>query len=293
MDLEDEDLDFGAPMPHTKHQSYEVIQAKSIMDRTKALVKEVVDTLALPSETLAALLLRRFEWNKQKLIDEWLEDPDRVLKKLGMTNLNLENKAKTNAKFKCPVCDELYPAKETFALGCGHRYCADCWQGFLTVQIRSGPTCTTSHCPAPKCPVLVHEEAFRQFCAPEVFAKYQVGARLLTTRSFCTNPLLMTIPLSSGARRQAATLLSAVTGSRAWSRSPASVPFASVSIAPTLILVSTCLHQAITHRPPVTLCSSGARRPPMNRRMSSGCLPTPRNVHSAGHPLRRTAGACT
>src|SRR3546814_1040160 len=51
------------------------------------------------------------------------------------------------------------PLRETYALGCGHRYCKPCWRQYL--EFKTGEAdCINTRCPFPKCGEAVHERAF-------------------------------------------------------------------------------------------------------------------------------------
>jgi len=59
--------------------------------------------------------------------------------------------------FCCPVCWNEVEMEKTFALGCGHRYCEDCWRNYLEQRILSPgsvesvkSTCMTEKC---RCPI--------------------------------------------------------------------------------------------------------------------------------------------
>jgi len=53
------------------------------------------------------------------------------------------------------------PMTETYALGCGHRYCITCWRGYLEFKTHEAD-CIRSKCPFPKCGEAVHEQAFHK-----------------------------------------------------------------------------------------------------------------------------------
>lgn len=63
--------------------------------------------------------------------------------------------------------------KDTYALGCGHRYCNTCWSLYLEQQINNGPECIRTTCPYPKCNAVVHEKAFETHVSKEQYKIYQ------------------------------------------------------------------------------------------------------------------------
>jgi hypothetical protein len=38
----------------------------------------------------------------------------------------------------CSICADEMPAEECTALGCGHAFCNDCWDTYLTTKIQEG-----------------------------------------------------------------------------------------------------------------------------------------------------------
>jgi ariadne-1 len=102
-----------------------------------------------------------------------MEDPERTYKLAGMSTLDLEKPTEhPDKKFDCLICLEEYHESETFALSCGHRYCNNCWKGYLEVQVKEGPRAVYTKCPSPKCKCIVNEEAFKKLVSKEVLEKY-------------------------------------------------------------------------------------------------------------------------
>lgn len=78
-------------------------------------------------------------------------------------------------KFECLICLENVPGKDTYALGCGHRYCKKCWKSYLEMKgllfviistrliasVTNEADCVNTHCPWPKCKEIVHDRAFK------------------------------------------------------------------------------------------------------------------------------------
>ena len=66
-----------------------------------------------------------------------MEDPAKVCQEAGMATLMLEQPiANPREKVNCLICYDDFEAKDTFALGCGHRYCTSCWRVYLEVRTR-------------------------------------------------------------------------------------------------------------------------------------------------------------
>lgn len=59
-------------------------------------------------------------------------------------------------------------------LECGHRFCTDCWSGYLTSKIRDEGETQTVHCAAISCKILVDDATVMRLVEnPHVKLKYQ------------------------------------------------------------------------------------------------------------------------
>eukprot|EP01099_Mayorella_cantabrigiensis_P004224 TRINITY_DN316_c0_g1_i2.p2 TRINITY_DN316_c0_g1~~TRINITY_DN316_c0_g1_i2.p2 ORF type:complete len:246 (-),score=77.19 TRINITY_DN316_c0_g1_i2:936-1673(-) len=180
----------GGALRATK--SYQVLEKEQLVTESSSLINETKEVLGLPSKALTAVLLRHFKWNKEKLIEKYMETPEKVLESVGLTSLILEKKPKNpDKKLNCLICLEDVVEEETFALACGHRYCKPCWATFLELRIEDGAESVYTRCMSPGCKEIVHEEAFKAIVTPQLFKKY--SAYLL--RSFVEdNPQIKWCP---------------------------------------------------------------------------------------------------
>lgn len=177
----DNDLEADEPLTLKRTRSFEVIPGSQIVKSAKSQIDDVMQVCAIPTVSAATLLLRNFKWNKDKLIEAYLEDPIKVCKNAGMDTLDLEIPPHDpSAKFECLICLEELSAGETYALSCKHRYCKDCWRGYLEVKIKEGPSCVYAKCPAPKCKCTIHEKAYETLVGPKALERYSH----FLTRSF-------------------------------------------------------------------------------------------------------------
>jgi ariadne-1 len=118
----------------------------------------------------AQILLRDFRWNKDQLIDKYLEDPDtaavnsglvvpaprpapeptkpsgkglltRSSRKVPSSAPSSQTSSQTSQEpFECPICCDGDPRK-VMALKCGHRFCSECWQAYIQNKIRQEGEC--------------------------------------------------------------------------------------------------------------------------------------------------------
>jgi len=183
--LEFEDFTTSSTNP-MRSRSYEIIEESQIAKESETQTKAAQELCGLPSETIAAMLLRANEWNKEKLINRWMEDSEKVLAAAGISSGDLvSTKKHSRKKMECPICMENCSSKNSYALGCGHRYCNDCWQQYLMTALESAHTVTSTRCPFPKCNALVHDDAFNTHLSKKAYERYQLFLR----RSFVdSNP---------------------------------------------------------------------------------------------------------
>lgn len=55
----------------------------------------------------------------------------------------------------CGICYDEHPADSVLAGPCHHAYCTECWHGYVSTAIASGPACLDLRCPDPECKVAV------------------------------------------------------------------------------------------------------------------------------------------
>eukprot|EP01114_Cavostelium_apophysatum_P018563 TRINITY_DN576_c0_g1_i1.p1 TRINITY_DN576_c0_g1~~TRINITY_DN576_c0_g1_i1.p1 ORF type:complete len:511 (+),score=127.36 TRINITY_DN576_c0_g1_i1:176-1708(+) len=156
-----------------RSHSYEVLKQESILNESKHLIDAVVSVCGIPTAAAAAALLRHFKWNKDRLIESYMDNQEKTCTDAGLSTLELERPVPDPKKtHECLICMDSLPAAETFALSCGHRYCKDCWKGYLEVKIKDGPTSVYARCPAPKCKSIVHEQAYKTLVSKPLFERY-------------------------------------------------------------------------------------------------------------------------
>ena len=145
-----------------------------VIKQSRDLIDGVRELLSLSSAAAAAALLRHFKWNREKLLQAYWDNPEKTLKDVGMGSLALEVPPPSDqSSFVCKVCFDDVPVSNTFALGCGHRYCKGCWGDYLEVQVQGGPNCVFTQCMYPKCTELCHEECFQKIVSTESYERYK------------------------------------------------------------------------------------------------------------------------
>jgi hypothetical protein len=99
-------------------------------------------------------LLLQFEWDKSK-VEEALSSED------GFDKTRMKYGLTPNSKLNYPddphcMIDYSDLGENRVSLKCGHNFCGDCWENFLTERIRSqGAYSIVTKCMMENCPVVV------------------------------------------------------------------------------------------------------------------------------------------
>ncbi|KAF5375469.1 hypothetical protein D9757_009943 [Collybiopsis confluens] len=175
MDDDDDDTDFGYDFKvgsGSKHKSYQVDYTSLSQPRVEQTMKEDVDHICgifgVDAGT-ASLLLRNESWNKERLIEKYMDNTTKVLVDAGAaqpefalvrpsttarrsarsTSKLLSFKKSSNptsspeqperipsTSFTCPICFDDSPDLKQLALHCGHAACSGCWNAYVISKIR-------------------------------------------------------------------------------------------------------------------------------------------------------------
>jgi ariadne-1 len=181
---------------------------------------------------MAEMLLRQFKWDRNRLAEEYMSDPEAVAAKAGVPSpeapdlsiihqrepvyclpatsdeqLNppappfsgtilvsgRERPAKTLPPLKCSICYE--ESVMYSALACGHPFCNECYAEFVAHKIADeGHDCFFARCPEPKCKIVISKALVQSLMPPgEALTRYEKAASL--ARSFVDDqPLLKWCP---------------------------------------------------------------------------------------------------
>ena len=181
---EEEDLIFGAEVTPGRlmKKSYHVdFKVCSISDITRFQRKEigiVSGILGCPPHH-SAILLRAYKWNKEKLIEKYMDSSELVLTSSGITLIEsssispsstLESqriKLATNG-FSCEICCNDESDLLTCGLDCGHLFCRDCYSQYLTQKIVQEGESRRIQCMADGCDLVLDENTVEMCVEKEV-----------------------------------------------------------------------------------------------------------------------------
>ena len=131
--------------------SFKVFGPKDIQSHQDKQIEEISAILGQPPEA-AAILLRYQRWNKERLIESYMDRQEAILERAGLgPDATRTPKTEVVKGFTCEICTEDEPGLETYALKCGHRYCVDCYRQYLAQKIKEEGEAARIQCPTQGC----------------------------------------------------------------------------------------------------------------------------------------------
>eukprot|EP01028_Stygiella_incarcerata_P007655 TRINITY_DN318_c0_g1_i2.p1 TRINITY_DN318_c0_g1~~TRINITY_DN318_c0_g1_i2.p1 ORF type:complete len:494 (-),score=90.89 TRINITY_DN318_c0_g1_i2:133-1614(-) len=185
-DEDDDDDDFYEPTPvGERSSSFRVLDPESLVQQQSDFIKSVNAILNI-SLSAAGLLSRHFNWSKEILLERYYDDPAKVLKEAGASMEEEEyTLGPSGEKEMCPICGEDFDGNHIIHISCGHYACEECWSGWVTAKLESGPSVIHSCCLMPKCPNVIPESLFKRVLPKD---KYEVFSRYLLRSFVDDNP---------------------------------------------------------------------------------------------------------
>ena len=179
-DSEEEDPDTGfsqdkdiiKPTKKLYEVEFKVYGPADIQSHQDKQIEEVSAILGQPSEA-SAILLRYLRWNKERLIETYMDRPEALLESAGLGPDNEQIPTTKRVKgFTCTICYEDEPGLETYAMKCGHRYCVDCYRQYLAQKIKDEGEAARIQCPTTGCIRIVDSRSLDLLVAAELKARY-------------------------------------------------------------------------------------------------------------------------
>ncbi|KAK3346681.1 hypothetical protein B0T25DRAFT_461451 [Lasiosphaeria hispida] len=152
--------------------SFKVYQPADIQKQQDDLINEVNMILDISKEE-AAILLRHFRWNKERLIEDYMDAPPQVLEAAGLAQEPTSlPRLEVKPGFVCDICCEEGPGLASFAIKCGHRYCVDCYRHYLSQKIKEEGEAARIQCPSDGCDLIVDARSLDLLVNPELKERY-------------------------------------------------------------------------------------------------------------------------
>lgn len=140
---------------------YEVLSPNDVLHAMQNVVSEANTVLQIQTSTTKSLLAH-FKWDKDKLLDRFFDDQEKLFKDSNIRN-PLRRRLKVKCLLKggkdfCEICFDDFDPKQMTEADCLHRFCNSCWNLYLTTQIVDGGLAEAISCAAHDCPIIVDEE---------------------------------------------------------------------------------------------------------------------------------------
>lgn len=200
-------------LPQKQHYEvdFEVYDPQQIQDSQDKQIAEVSSILGQPPEA-TAILLRHLRWNKERLIDQYMEKQEELLESAGLGETAASNPPKViRVKgFVCDICCEDGRNLETFAMKCGHRFCVDCYRQYLYTKIKDEGEAARIRCPGDGCNRIVDSKSLDLLVTDDLRERYvssphrEASLTSIDTTTYSHEPTSTIRRTSGGARRRIA-----------------------------------------------------------------------------------------
>jgi ariadne-1 len=175
-DYADDDLGFDAVVAEKDKKKpyevdYQVISLEELRAANRQEVAHVAGILSISTEH-SLLLLKAFRWNKERLIEKYMENSEQVLQQAGV-DASQKNfpESITMTNFMCEICCTEEPKLKTISLSCGHRYCTNCYSYYLKQKIVEEGEGRSLRCPGMTCKLNLDDRTLKLLVGNEVYAK--------------------------------------------------------------------------------------------------------------------------
>lgn len=159
---------------------FRVLSPADIQAQQQQQFEEVSNIILLPPEQ-TAILLRYMRWNKERLIESYMDNEDKVLEDAGLGRTFADTPQTITVKgFECQICFEDSPRLKSYALKCGHRFCVDCYTNYLTEKVKTEGEAARIQCPQDGCPKIVDAKSVKLLVDSDTWNRYEV----LLTRTY-------------------------------------------------------------------------------------------------------------
>ncbi|TVY15677.1 E3 ubiquitin-protein ligase dbl4 [Lachnellula arida] len=152
--------------------NYKVYHPEDIQAQQDDLIDEVNMILDIRKED-AAILLRHFRWNKERLIEDYMDRSKKVLEDAGLgPSMTGPPKLEVIPGFMCDICCEDEKGLQSFAMKCGHRYCINCYNQYLGQKIKEEGEAARIQCPADGCKRIMDAKSLDLLVGADLQTRY-------------------------------------------------------------------------------------------------------------------------
>ncbi|KAJ7502550.1 hypothetical protein B0H11DRAFT_2155181 [Mycena galericulata] len=181
------DMDDFKVVPKTTRKAYELEYDSLTQAAIEKLMEKDVEHIrgifGVDAST-AGLLLRHMSWNKERLIEKYMDNANKMLVAAGAAVPEPEpprpsrrptRKPKSPPKsetFVCSICFDDAPDLTPLALDCNHAACSGCWSAYITSKIRDEAE-HACRCMAEGCALVAPDAFVRAAVDDETYTRFQ------------------------------------------------------------------------------------------------------------------------
>ena len=180
---------------------YEIIQNSEIIKKRDEVIQKFIECSCLDYDE-AELVLIYYNWNYEKLIDEWYDNMEKIKIEahIEQSSESLKRISDFCSKNKisqdtCPICYTEIENNDSFSLKCNHQICKECYIEYINNKLLTEPiNIINTPCPFNGCNLYLTRTIFKK-CISEkrmkiIFAKSVVRNFTLTNKDIklCPNP---------------------------------------------------------------------------------------------------------
>ncbi|KAL1115064.1 hypothetical protein AAG570_007095, partial [Ranatra chinensis] len=151
---------------------YSGLRTQDLQEAKDQLLVETSDMLNIPLFTAEALL-RDNEWSREALLEKWMKDPVICCRRAGVQPPPSASSwsQQSSMEGSSPCGRRVGVGGGDVSMSCGHRFCRQCWERYLTTRIQEGDAHRIL-CPAHRCDILVPPEFIERLVSPEMARRY-------------------------------------------------------------------------------------------------------------------------
>lgn len=189
----DDDIQFDESDVEPEITDYQILTPSTVESEMKEVIGEVQNILEV-TPGVSRILLHKYKWNKNQLMDKFYESPDteafliesQVIPKKELGKIQDSNEA-PSIEDECSICCDVTTLS---GLACGHKHCNLCWQTYIQEKIKDGQS--EIQCMASNCELLMVDEKITDYITDlEEIEKYH---KLIVKNYVDTNSLLCWCP---------------------------------------------------------------------------------------------------
>ncbi|OSX64891.1 hypothetical protein POSPLADRAFT_1044325 [Postia placenta MAD-698-R-SB12] len=161
---------------------YESLTSTRLQELVDEDIRNVASVLGLESP-IGSILLRYFRWNKDLLLERFMDDPTTVLRNVGEPeHITSESSGEPNGRpnkrarfdtpsdFVCAICCDDQP-ESIFKLRCAHAFCEPCWQIYITSKIKDEGQCLFN-CMQDECKTIVDDPSVQKLVDTSAYDRF-------------------------------------------------------------------------------------------------------------------------